>query len=104
MPTVSDLESAYYAQYGYTGSITDMQYQYYSNPPTLDSYGFVRVASGPPTTSSTIASGCTHYHRVIEGGTFTKIRIAVVISSGNLCLAAYKNTGSGVNVKPGNQI
>jgi|SRR5947209_29379 len=104
MATLADLQQAYFAQYGYTGSVSDMQYQYLSNPPTLDAYGFVRVASPMPTTQSASIANYTHYHRVIEGGTFTKIRMGMSASSGNICVAAYKNTGSGLNIKPGNQI
>lgn len=104
MPTLADLQQAWYAQYGYVGSISDMEYQYYSNPPTLDSYGFVRVASPPGNTQSTGTAGFTYYFRVIEGGTFTKARIGINVTSGNMCVAAYKCTGSGILAKPGTQI
>jgi hypothetical protein len=104
MPSLADLQQAFYAQYGYAGSLADMEYQYLSNPPTLDSYGFVRVASPYATTAGTLNANYTYYHRVIEGGTFTILRININVSSGNICIAAYKNTGSGVSAKPGNRI
>jgi hypothetical protein len=104
LATLTDLQQAFYAQYGYAGSVSDMEYQYLSNPPTLDAYGFVRVATPPGTTAGVCSTNVSYYHRVIEGGTFTAIRMGINVSSGNICLAAFKNTGSGLTAKAGNRI
>jgi hypothetical protein len=104
MGTLADSKAAWLAQYGYTGSLSDMEYQYYSNPPEFDVYGFVRVASPAPAGVLAPITNLTHHHRVIEGGILSKIRIGIATASGNICVAVYKNTGSGLSAKPGTRV
>lgn len=43
----------------------------------------------------------TRFFRVVEGGTISKVRIYVGVSSGNIAVAAYSNTGTGLDAVPG---
>ena len=55
------------------------------------------------TAVSVRAANYTHYYRVVEGGTISKIRLHVQTQSGNICVAAYHtadNGGRGLSAKP----
>ena len=60
----------------------------------------------PRTISSTSTTTANQgwYMRYRGGGPITKIGIHVGASSGNICLAAYSNTGVGRNARPGTRI
>lgn len=47
------------------------------------------------------AANYTHYFRVVAGGTISSIRLTVGTASGNICVAVYRNTGSGLAAVPG---
>lgn len=42
----------------------------------------------------------THYYRVTGGGSITKLGLYVSVSSGNICVSVYANTGSGRAAMP----
>jgi hypothetical protein len=44
------------------------------------------------------------YYRVTEAGTISKLRLYVVAVSGNICVAAYRNSGSGLASVPGTRL
>lgn len=46
----------------------------------------------------------TWFYRVLEGGTISKLRLYVVASSGNICVAAYRNSGNGLASVPGTRL
>lgn len=55
-------------------------------------------------TSTTATAGTanrTHYYRVRDGGSISKVSLHVGTASGNLAVAVYRNTGTGQNAKPG---
>jgi hypothetical protein len=60
----------------------------------------------PEMTISNVVPGITRtvYARVTAGGTISKVRLNVVTSSGNISVAAYRNTGSGTLAQPGTQL
>lgn len=45
------------------------------------------------------ANSCRFY-RVVEGGTISKVRLSIGVSSGNICVAAYTNSGVGQAAAP----
>ncbi|WP_256789822.1 right-handed parallel beta-helix repeat-containing protein [Frankia sp. AvcI1] len=56
------------------------------------------------------ASASTHgvanearYSRVCGGATISKIRTRISVASGNVCVAVYNNTGSGLSASPANR-
>lgn len=49
------------------------------------------------------ASSCWYY-RVVGAATISKVKLYVGTSSGNVCVAAYSNTGSGLAAAPGAQL
>ncbi len=114
MPTLADLKASYYAALGYTGSLADMEYAYFNNVtgggtagtgsgialPGL-SLGIVRVISPYATAYNGAATANTiYYHRVIESGSISAIRLNTNIQSGNICVGVYSSTGAGLNAKP----
>jgi len=63
------------------------------------------VWAGTSTALVTVGSAnTTRYLRLAEGGTISKIRVSVGVASGNVCAAAYSNTGTGLAAAPGTQI
>lgn len=50
------------------------------------------------------ASGRINYYRVIGSGTISKIGLEVVTQSGNVCVAAYRGTGTGRSAAPAFQL
>lgn len=50
------------------------------------------------------AANRCHYYRLQGAGTISKIRLYIVASSGNLCVAVYAGTGSGASAAPGTQL
>ena len=48
--------------------------------------------------------GITRYNRVVEGGVISKIRIYVSVSSGNVAVAVYANSGTGISSVPGGRL
>lgn len=69
-------------------------------------FGIVRLLhSGMSNVAQSVGSAnTTRFYRVLEGGTITKVRCLVAVSSGNICVAAYSNTGSGLTAKPGTRL
>ena len=66
--------------------------------------GVVRTGNAMPTASPVgLVANWLYAARVIEGGTISKIRLGMGNSVGNVCVAVYDNTGTGVNAKPGNR-
>jgi hypothetical protein len=53
------------------------------------------------TASIALGAGTTWVYRVTAGGTISKIRVGVQVSSGNICLQAFQNTGQGLTSGPG---
>ena len=68
--------------------------------------GIVHVThSGLATGTVTIGTAnSTRFYRVLNGGTITKVRINVGVQSGNIGVAAYRNTGTGLAAVPGIQL
>lgn len=54
--------------------------------------------------SSVGSANRTYYHRVVGGGTITKIGLYVAASSGNVCVSVYSNTGTGRASMPGTRV
>lgn len=50
-----------------------------------------------------VANDCMYY-RVRDGGPITKVTISVGVQSGNICVAAYRNSGIGRNAVPGTRL
>ena len=67
------------------------------------SFGVVKTAHCFPVTAAVTvgSSNRTCYYRVRDGGTITAIRVQIINASGNICVAAYTNTGSGLTSAPG---
>lgn len=69
-------------------------------------FGIVRtvlpISQGSLVTVS-VSNRCWYY-RVIEGGSISKIRVYVGTASGNVCVAAYANSGSGLSAVPGTRL
>jgi hypothetical protein len=68
----------------------------------INAVGIVR----PPfvVTSSNVTVGVanvTRYFRAVEGGTISKLRLTVGTASGNIAVAVYRNSGSGLTSVPG---
>lgn len=49
-------------------------------------------------------ANAARYIRVIGSGTITKIAMDVSVQSGNICVAVYRRTGSGLSAKPGARV
>lgn len=60
-----------------------------------------RLAAAPLAFSG--ANRCL-YSRVAQGGTISKIATDIGVSSGNISVAVYRNTGSGRNAAPGTRV
>jgi hypothetical protein len=71
----------------------------------LTTLGIVRTLAPPGWALVTVgvANWCV-FARVVEGGTISKIRAHVGAQSGNIAVAAYKNTGTGLAAAPGTLI
>lgn len=78
-------------------------------PPTrlpyypLNPFSVVRPSWMPNGLSAAITNGTANtiwYYRVAEGGTISKVRLHIVTNSGNVCVAAYANNGSGLSAAP----
>jgi len=64
--------------------------------------GIVRTVVSSPTANVNIGSAnSVRYFRVLEGGAITKIRVGIAVSSGNIAVAVYANTGTGPGAIPG---
>lgn len=61
----------------------------YGFPYTVDP-GYPRASDALP-----VPSGGALFARCREGGTISKIGLEIVVSSGNICVAAYTNSGVG---------
>lgn len=73
---------------------------------SIPRFGIVRLLhSQMSNTAQTIGSAnSTRFYRVVEGGTISKIRLSIGVSSGNICVAAYSNTLTGLAAKPGTRL
>jgi hypothetical protein len=73
---------------------------------TRPDFGICRTVV-PQTATGGVTIGTantTRFYRVIEGGTISKIRINVVVQSGNIAVAVYSNSGSGLAATPGTRL
>jgi hypothetical protein len=72
-----------------------------------DKSGFGYPATADPVLTSgtyTSAANQARYMRVRDGGTISKVRLNIVTSSGNICIAVYRNSGSGLSAVPGSLV
>lgn len=44
------------------------------------------------------------FARLIEGGTVSKVRLSITVQAGNISVAAYRNSGTGVDSVPGTRL
>lgn len=71
-----------------------------------DRFGIVRTIV-PQTSTGLVTIGSANtsrFFRVIEGGSVSSVRINVGVQSGNIAVAAYSNTGSGLTAAPGTRL
>lgn len=54
--------------------------------------------------STVLTGGDGWYFRVYDSGNVSKIALEVVTASGNISVAAYRNTGTGQNAAPGTRL
>lgn len=75
-------------------------------PPQNGTYllGFPSVGGGGVGTVSAGAANRIYYGLTREGGTISKIGLHIGTSSGNLMVAVYRGTGSGLGRKPGDLV
>lgn len=79
-----------------------MSRNFYAVP---DPYGIVWNADPLMVTGTqTFTANRAQYTRVRTGGTISKIRIQCTVSSGNVCVGVYANTGSGLSAMPGARV
>jgi nitrous oxidase accessory protein NosD len=73
---------------------------------TVVGLGVVRTVVPPgPTGLITIGTAnSTRFYRVIEGGTVSALRVNVGVQSGNIAVAVYANSGSGLSSTPGTRL
>ena len=75
-----------------------------TQPDSVKRLGIVRTCglAGFALSNVNIFSGNNcWYGRVLEGGTISKVRVGIGTSSGNIAVAAYSNSGSGLSAVPG---
>lgn len=81
---------------GLSRIVADRRYVRLGFPYTVD----------PAYATGTFAAGTNQarYVRVLEGGTISSVMLIVATASGNVCVAAYRNSGSGRSSVPGAQL
>lgn len=76
------------------------------DPPIASAWGFpASIGLGAALTTQTIGSANdARYMRVRDGGVISSVRLHVIASSGNISVAAYRNSGSGLTSVPGTRL